>query len=113
MANENNNEAKVIDMTATENENMAVISAKKLNDLQESNANLIAERETLMGEVEQLKKKLEEESASKSRMWNRMWKYWQNEEKKVQFLLAFIESGIKGTEYMNASEFVKRLVEGM
>lgn len=109
MSNENNNEAKVIDMTATENENMVEISAKELNDLQESNANLIAERETLMGEVEQLKKKLEEESASKSRMW----KYWQNEEKKVQFLLAFIKSGIKGTEYMNASEFVKRLIEGM
>ncbi len=44
MSNENNNEAKVIDMTATENENMVEISAKELNDLQESNANLIAER---------------------------------------------------------------------
>ena len=94
-----NNNEKVIDMTNENNE------ANTSND----NANLIAEREALMGEVEQLKKKLEEETASKSRMW----KYWQNEEKKVQFLLAFIESGIKGTEYMNASEFVKKLVEAM
>ena len=44
MSKENNNEAKVIDMTATENENMVEISAKELNDLQESNANLIADR---------------------------------------------------------------------
>lgn len=109
MSNENKNEAKVIDMTATENENMVEISAKELNDLQESNANLIAERDTLMAEVKQLKEKLEDESASKSRMW----KYWQNEEKKVQLLLAFIESGIKGTEYMNASECMKRLIETM
>lgn len=103
MSNENNNDAKVIDTTATENEN------NELNELRESNANLIAERETLMGEVEQLKKKLEDESAAKSRMC----KYWQNEEKKVQFLLAIIESGIKGTDYMTASEFVKKLIEAI
>lgn len=103
-----NNNEKVIDMT-NENENNEANTSNELNELRESNANLIAEREALMGEVEQLKKKLEEESAAKSRMW----KYWQNEEKKVQFLLAFIESGIKGTEYMNASDFVKKLVEAM
>ena len=105
MSNENE---KVIDMT-NENENYEANTSNELNELRESNANLIAEREALMGEIEQLKKKLEEESACKSRMW----KYWQNEEKKVQFLLAFIESGIKGTEYMNASEFVKKLTEAM
>lgn len=103
-----NNNEKVIDMT-NENENNEANTSNELNELRESNANLIAEREALMGEVEQLKKKLEEESAAKSRMW----KYWQNEEKKVQFLLAFIESGIKRTEYMNASDFVKKLVEAM
>lgn len=103
-----NEKEKVIDMTS-ENENMAEISVKELHDLNVSNLNLIAERETLMAEVKQLKEKLEDESAAKSRMW----KYWQREEKKVQMLLAFIESGIKGTEYMNASEFVKRLVEAM
>ena len=49
-----NNNEKVIDMT-NENEN------NELNELRESNANLIAEREALMGEVEQLKKKFETE----------------------------------------------------
>lgn len=103
-----NEKEKVIDMTS-ENEDMAEISVKELNNLIAERETLMAERETLMAEVKQLKEKLEDESAGKSRMW----KYWQNEEKKVQFLLAFIESGIKGTEYMNASEFVKRLVEAM
>ena len=51
----------VIDMTATENENMVEISAKELSDLQESNANLIAEREGLMEKVSTLEKKLKEE----------------------------------------------------
>lgn len=96
------NNEKVIDMT-NENEN------NELNELRESNANLIAEREALMGEVEQLKKKLEEEIADKRRMFD----YWNNEEKKVQFLLAFLESGINGTEYMSASEFAKKLVKAM
>ena len=97
-----NNNEKVIDMK-NENEN------NELKELRESNANLIAEREALMGEVEQLKKKLEEEIADKRRMFD----YWNNEEKKVQFLLAFIESGINGTEYMSASEFAKKLVKAM
>ena len=105
MSNENE---KVIDMT-NENENNEANTSNELNELRESNANLIAEREALMCEVEQLKKKLEDESAAKSRIY----KYWQNEEKKVQYLLAFVESGIKGTDYMTASEFVKKLVEAM
>ena len=97
-----NNNEKVIDMT-NENEN------NELNELRESNANLIAEREALMGEVEQLKKKVEEERAFKRSMWEN----WQNEEKKVQFLIAFIESGINGNEFMSTSEFAKKLVKAM
>ncbi len=111
MSKENINEEQVNETTsqATENENNVAETNNELNELRESNANLIAERETLMAEVKKLKQTLGDESAAKSRMW----KYWQNEEKKVQLLLAFIDSGIKGTEYMNASEFVKRLIEGM
>ena len=97
-----NNNEKVIDMTK-ENEN------NELNELRDSNANLIAEREALMGEVEQLKNKVEEERAYK----RSMWESWQNEEKKVQLLLAFLDSGINGTEYMKASEFAKKLVKAM
>lgn len=97
-----NNNEKVIDMT-NENEN------NELNELRESNANLIAEREALMGEVEQLKKKFETERADKIIMWES----WQKEEKKVQFLLALIDSGINSTEYMSASEFAKKLIKAM
>lgn len=97
-----NNNEKVFDMT-NENEN------NELNELRESNANLIAEREALMGEVEQLKKKVEEERAFK----RSMWESWQKEEKKVQFLLALLDSGINSTEYMKASEFAKKLVKAM
>ena len=97
-----NNNEKVIDMT-NENEN------NELNELRESNANLIAEREALMGEVEQLKKKFETERADKIIMWES----WQKEEKKVQFLIACIESGINGNEFMSASEFAKKLVKAM
>lgn len=96
-------------MATTENENNDANTSNELSDLQESNANLIAEREKLMAEVEQLKKKLEDESAAKSRIY----KYWQNEEKKVQYLLAFVESGINGTDYMTASEFMKKLIEAI
>ena len=96
------NNEKVIDMT-NENEN------NELNELRESNANLIAERESLMDEVEQLKKKVEEERAYK----RSMWESWQNEEKKVEFLLAFLDSGINGSEYMKASEFAKKLIKAM
>ena len=97
-----NNNEKVIDMT-NENEN------NELNELRESNANLIAEREALMGEVEQLKKKFETERADKIIMWES----WQKEEKKVQFLLALLDSGINSTEYMKASEIAKKLVKAM
>lgn len=97
-----NNNEKVIDMT-NENEN------NELNELRESNANLIAEREALMGEVEQLKKKVEEERADKIIMWES----WQKEEKKVQFLLALLDSGINSTEYMKASEFANKLIKAM
>lgn len=97
-----NNNEKVIDMT-NENEN------NELNELRESNANLIAEREALMGEVEQLKKKFETERADKIIMWES----WQKEEKKVQFLLALLDSGINSTEYMKASEFAKKLIKSM
>ena len=97
-----NNNEKVIDMT-NENEN------NELKELRESNANLIAEREALMGEVEQLKKKFETERADKIIMWES----WQKEEKKVQFLLALLDSGINSTEYMKVSEFAKKLIKAM
>ena len=96
-----NNNEKVIDMT-NENEN-------ENNELRESNAQIIADRDLLIVEVNRLKKKLKEESECK----RSMWESWQKEEKKVQFLLALLDSGINSTEYMKASEFAKKLIKAM
>ena len=97
-----NNNEKVIDMT-NDNEN------NELNELRESNAQIIADRDLLIVEVNRLKKKLKEESECKRSMWDS----WQKEEKKVQFLLALLDSGINSTEYMKASEFAKKLIKAM
>lgn len=82
MSDENKN---VIDMTATESENvnekMVTISAKELIDLQERNANLIAE-------CEGLRAKLISEQESASRLRN----YWRQEEDKVAALKQIIRS---------------------
>ena len=88
MSNENNNEAKVIDMTSTENENMVEISAQELSDLREANANLIAERETLTAKLSYLEEKLEEEKESALRLRN----YWRKEEDKVAALKQIVRS---------------------
>ena len=73
---------EVIDMTANENEN------NELNKLRESNTNLIAERESLMGEVEQLKKKLEDETKSRRRIYD----WYEAEKNKVHALTIIIKA---------------------
>lgn len=108
MSNENNNDAKVIDMTATENENMVEISAKELSDLNESNLNLIAERESLMEKVSTLEKKLKEEQESASRLRN----YWRQEEDKVAALKQIIRS-IPINSFITAKELLNSIVENM
>ena len=104
MSNENNNDAKVIDMTATENENMVTISEKELNDLQESNANLIAERETLMGQVMDVKKKLTQTQES----YDRVSRYWRESEDKLKTVCAALEV-VNPTEYMTGLDFIKKI----
>ncbi len=106
MANENNNEAKVIDKTATENENMVEISAKELSDLQESNANLITDCETLKVQVMDAEKKLKEEEDTASRLRN----YWRQEENKVVALKQIIRS-IPINSYLSAKELLNAMVE--
>lgn len=108
MSNENNNDAKITDMTATENENMVEISAKELSDLNESNLNLIAERESLMEKVSTLEKKLKEEQESASRLRN----YWRQEEDKVAALKQIIRS-IPINSFITAKEFLNSIVENM
>lgn len=104
MANENNNEAKVIDKTATENENMVEISAKELNDLQESNAILITEREKLMGQVMAVEKKLTETQES----YDRVSRYWREAEDKLKTVCAAIEV-VDPSDYMSGRDFIKKI----
>lgn len=104
MSNENNNEAKVIDMTATENENMVTISEKELNYLNESNANLIAERETLMEKVSTLEKKLTQTQES----YDRVSRYWRESEDKLKTVCAALEV-VNPTEYMTGLDFIKKI----
>ena len=108
MANENNNEAKVIDKTATENENMVEISAKELNDLQESNLNLIAERDSLREKVSTLEKELEEKIGRAARLRN----YWRQEEDKVTALKKIVRS-IPINSYISAKELLDAMVENL
>lgn len=108
MSNENNNEAKVIDMTSTENENMVEISAQELSDLRESNANLIAERETLTAKLSALEEKLEKEKESALRLRN----YWRQEEDKVAALKQIIRS-IPINSFITPKELLNAMVENI
>ncbi len=108
MANENNNEAKVIDKTATENENMVEISAKELSDLNESNLNLIAERDSLREKVSTLEKELEEKIGRAARLHT----YWKQEEDKVTALKKIVHS-IPINSYISAKELLDAMVENL
>lgn len=104
MSNENKNEAKVIDMTATENENNEANTSNELNDLQERIANLIAERETLMGQVMAVEKKLNEMQES----YNHVSRYWREAEDKLKTVCAVLEV-VNPTEYMTGLDFIKKI----
>lgn len=104
MSNENNNEAKVIDMTATENENMVEISAKELSDLQESNANLITDCETLKVQVMAVEKKLTETQE----LYDRVSRYWREAEDKLKIVCAALEV-VDPSEYMTGRDFIKKI----
>lgn len=57
--------------------------------------------------VEQLEKQI----AELNEKYNAMRDWWQASEKRAEFLLAFIKSGVKGTDFMSAAEFAKRIAE--
>lgn len=102
-----NKDEKVINLAADENESNVAETNNEMNELRETNANLLAEREALMKRVKELEEKLKETSTTKTRMLG----YWQHEEKKVQLLVSIIKTGIKGTDYMTAAEFVEKIIE--
>ena len=126
MSNENNNEAKVTDMTATENEikatvnkyaglhsddldeeqlrefcealrSLAAMQEFKRNELSESNANLIAERETLMGQVMKTQE-----------LCDRVSRYWRKAEDKLKTVCAALEV-VDPSEYMTGRDFIKKI----
>jgi len=104
MSNENNNEAMVAEQTATENENMVEISAKELSDLQESNANLITDCETLKVQVMAVEKKLNETQES----YDRVSRYWREAEDKLKTVCAALEV-VDPSEYMTGRDFIKKI----
>ena len=105
MSNENNNEAMVAEQTAsTENKNMVEISAKELSDLQESNANLITDCETLKVQVMAVEKKLTETQES----YDRVSRYWREAEDKLKAVCAALEV-VDPSEYMTGRDFIKKI----
>ena len=129
MSAENNN----VNMTATENEikatvdkyaglhsddlneeqlrefcealrSLAAMQEFERNELSESNANLIAEREKLMKQVEEQKEQLHQSQLAYSRLAC----YWQAEKDKVKFILLAIQA-VKLNEYMNGLDFIKKI----
>lgn len=105
MSNENNNEAMVAEQTtSTENENMVEISAKELSDLQESNANLITDCETLKAQVMAVEKKLTETQES----YDRVSRYLREAEDKLKSVCAALEV-VDPSEYMTGRDFIKKI----
>lgn len=100
MSNENK---KVIDMTS-ENENNEANTSNELNELRESNANLIAERETLKGQVMAVEKKLAESQAG----YDRVSRYWREAEDKLKTVCAALEV-VDPSEYMTGRDFIKKI----
>lgn len=138
MSNENNNEAKVIDMTS-ENENeikatvdkyaglhsddlneeqlrefcealrsLAAMQEFERNELSETNANLIAERNSLMEKVSTLENELEKMTEQAARLR----KYWRQEENKAIALKQIVRS-IPINSYISAKELLNSIVENM
>ncbi len=107
MSKEKFTEEQVSETTsqATENENAV---ANELSELQESNANLIAEREALTKQNEELQAKLKEEKESSLRLG----RYWRQEEEKVSVLKQLIRS-IPISSYTTAKELLNAIVENI
>ncbi len=89
------NEPKEVNMTATENENNVAETNNELNELRESNANLIAERDNLMDERKQLQdkiKSLEEKLKDEKNNGSRIYQWYTQEQDKVRALGLIIKA---------------------
>ncbi len=91
--NEKVNEVTVADVTT---------STDNVNDI-------IAERDNLLQQVEELKQRLAVATEERERFG----KYWLAEDKKVKILLMFIRSGVNPSETMTAGDLMAKLIEKM
>ena len=96
--NENKVNEELVNETASQVEN---------ENVNKSVEELLAERTTLLSKVSELEAKLKEERESSDRMYG----YWQREEKKVKLLQAVIKSGIDCGEYMTVGNVIAKVVE--
>ena len=109
-----NETKKVIDMTADENENIVAETNNELNELRESNANLIAERDNLMEERKQLQDKIEELEAKVKREkedGTRVYEWYKREQDKVRALKIIIEA--MKSDFVSIDTIVERIAKAV
>ena len=86
------------------NENNEANTSNELTELRESNANLIAERDMLMGQVMAVEKKLTETQE----LYDRVSRYWREAEDKLKTVCAALEV-VDPSEYMTGRDFIKKI----
>lgn len=94
-------------MATTENENIVAESNNELEELRESNANLIAEREQLQYKIAFLEEKLESEKRDRSRIYQ-----WYTQEQDKVRALAIIINAMK-SEFVSIDTIVERIAKGV
>ena len=105
-------EDKNANMATTENENNVAENNNELNELRESNANLIAERGILMEERKQLQDKiasLEEKLEKEKRDRSEIYKWYSQEQDKVR-ALGLVTKAMK-SDYVTIDQIVDRITK--
>lgn len=107
-------ETKEVNMTETNNENNVAETHNELNELRESNANLIAERDNLMEERKELQNKiasLEERLESEERDRSRIYKWYMQEQDKVRALVLIIKA--MKSDSVTIDQIVERITKAV
>ncbi len=94
-------------MATTENENIVAESNNELNELRESNANLIAEREQLQDKIEELEAKIKRENED----FKRVWDWYKREQDKVRTLKIIIVA--MKSDGVSIDTIVERIAEAV
>lgn len=94
-------------MATTENENIVAESNNELEELRESNTNLIAEREQLQDKIEELEAKIKREKED----FNRVWDWYKREQDKVRSLKIIIVA--MKSDGVSIDTIVERIAEAV